>query len=340
MSVISKWARPMSLVFGLLWGTAQGQAAALINLQITGNNAAFGGGPITTIGAEVNGSFVPDGAANFNNGRGALVLGNKLYYTELVTPAPGTFGPTDFIRVAPFNDGAGGSDNATWTLSNPSVTASNPSGCGVQDLAYHDGYIYALTGYNFCPSLQVWKIAVGGTTWSGPVTISGPEVSADGFTILVKNGRLTFLINDGDASCTYREYDSTNGMPTGNSFTVPTDPTTTPGCTGVDTADVDTGTPLLVFSLLNQLAIAVLDTTTTTWSLSTPATVSPGDAWFAVEDISLVHGFVGTFGDPNCHEQTTVDLAQRYKNLPHAASALGYPSVRALQADITLFCGN
>jgi hypothetical protein len=166
-----------------------------------------------------------------------------------------------------------------------------------------------------------------------------PDVGANGFTILVNTaGAVTFLINDGDGSCTYREYKS-NGMATGNTFAVPIDPTTIPGCTGVDTADVDTGTPLLFFSNLNGLSIGSLDTTT--WSFPDGvATVSPGDAWFAVEDISLVHGFVGTFGDPNCHEQTIVDLAARYKNLSHAASALGYQNATAMQADITLFCGN
>jgi hypothetical protein len=331
----------MSLVlFGLLWATAQGQAAALINFLLAGNNAAFGGGPIATTGIvapnTVSLSFIPNGANGSNNGRGALVLGNKLYYTEL----QGGFGPTNHIRAAPFNDGAGGSDNATWTLSNPRP------GCGVQGLAYHDGYIYALTGYGTCPSpspsriasLQVFKIPVGGNKWSAPVTIGGSDASADGFTILVNNGAVTFLINDGDASCTYREYYSTTGVATGNSFTVPADQTTA-GCRGVDTADVDTPTPFLFISRGNQLSIALL-TTTPSWSLAVDPPLSLGDGWLDVEDISLVHGFVGTAGTSDCHTLTDTDLKQRYGSLANAASALGYPSQGALDADIIVFCGN
>jgi hypothetical protein len=180
--------------------------------------------------------FVPTGAPG-NNGRGVLILGNKLYYTYL--SGCGT-GSTDFIHAAPFNGGAGGADNPAWALPNPRP------GCGVQDLAYHDGYIYALTGIYTCPSRQVFKVAVGSAAWSAPVTIPGGTINSDGFTVLENNGVLTFLINDGDASCTYKEYNSTTGAATGNGFVV----SGFGACTGVDTLDSDTdGTHVLYFSV-------------------------------------------------------------------------------------------
>jgi hypothetical protein len=323
-----------------LCATAQGQPSPLV----AGNNAAAGNGPIATTdfpeGPTV--SFIPDGAkvGTSSNGRGILVLGNKLYYTEL---SDQLFGPTDFIRAAPFNGGKGGPDNAAWTLTNPRP------GCGVQDLAYHDGHLYALTGYSGnCFGLQVFKIAVGDTVWSAPVTIDGPDTvqSADGFTILVNNGVLTFLINDGDGFCTYREYDSNTGLPTGNNFTVP--PVAgTPNCTGVDTQDSDTGSRVLFFSRISftvggsALSRATL-TTTPSWSLSAVDTVDPGPAWSAigVEDISLVHGFDGTPGSANCHGRSVSGLTKTYGGMPNAASALGYATVADLQAGIDAFCGD
>ena len=191
--------------------------------NIVGNNAAFGGGPIQTYdfntGALVN-SFVPDGATiDSNNGRAVLVVGNEVFYTELCC---GGFGATDFIRVAPFNGGAGGAD--IRTLPNPS------SSSGVQDLAFAGGALYALTGYSAGP-LQVFKLdPTSGAVLGGPVPIagSGQEASADGFAIL-PNGN--FLINLGDTSCIYNEYDSTTGAVIGTSLTVPQASL----CTGVET---------------------------------------------------------------------------------------------------------
>jgi hypothetical protein len=181
--ITTKTAGPISIVlFGVLCAAAQGQT----NPLVSGNNASFGNGPIATTPFRTGPSveFTPDGAKiGSNNGRGVLVLDNKVYYTELTD----LFGPTDAIRIAPFNGGTGGSDIGGASLSNPRP------GCGVQDLAYASGYIYALTGYPSCGSLQVFKIAVGSTTWSAPVTIQGSDATADGFTILVNNGVLTFL---------------------------------------------------------------------------------------------------------------------------------------------------
>jgi hypothetical protein len=190
--------------------------------SIVGNNAAFGDGPIQTYdfntGALVN-SFVPDGATiDSNNGRAVLVVGNEVFYTELCC---GGFGATDFIRVAPFNGGAGGADIRTLP---------NPSSSGVQDLAFAGGALYALTGYTGGP-LQVFKLdPTNGTVLGGPVPItgSGQEASADGFAIL-PNGN--FLINLSDASCTYNQYDPTTGTATGVTLTVPSATI----CTGVAT---------------------------------------------------------------------------------------------------------
>jgi IPT/TIG domain len=199
--------------------TTTGTAAASGPL-IVGNNASAGGGPIQTFdfstGAVVN-SFVPDGATN-NNGRGVAVVGNEVFYTELSSGS----GATDSIHVAPFNDGAGGSD--IRTIPNPAPST------GVQDLDYANGALYALTGYS-AGSLQVWKLdPTSGAVLAGPIAISS-DPTADGFTIL-PNG--DFLINTGDMSCTYDEYNRTTGAATGSSVTVPG----ASSCTGVATDGV------------------------------------------------------------------------------------------------------
>jgi hypothetical protein len=145
-------------------------------------------------------------------------VGNEIFYTEL-SNSP-SFGPSDGIHVAPFNNGAGGSD--LLVLPNPAPTS------GIQDLTYAGGALYALTGYGTSGPLQVWKLdATTGAVIGGPITI-GSDPDADGFAIL-PNGN--FLINAGDASCSYTEYNSATGAATGNSFTVPNAST----CTGVET---------------------------------------------------------------------------------------------------------
>jgi hypothetical protein len=53
-----------------------------------------------------------------------------------------------------------------------------------------------------------------------------------------------------------------------------------------------------------------------------------------------VIGFSGTPGSTQCHDSSTAALAHKYGSMPQAAVALGYSSVKALQADITLFCGS
>jgi hypothetical protein len=188
---------------------------------IVGNNAAFGGGPIQTwdlsTGSLVN-SFVPDGAQSPDaNGRAVAVEGNEIYYSELSNG----FGASDGIHVAPFNGGAGGSD--LRVLPNPAPTT------GIQDLAFANGNLYALTGYPN-GTLQVWELnPSSGAVIAGPVAVAAPDPAADGFTVLPDG---SFLINDGDMSCTYRGYNPSTGAPTGKVITVPGGPTS---CTGVET---------------------------------------------------------------------------------------------------------
>jgi hypothetical protein len=53
-----------------------------------------------------------------------------------------------------------------------------------------------------------------------------------------------------------------------------------------------------------------------------------------------VVGFAGTPGSTQCHGTSVSALAHKYGGMAQAAVALGYSSVKALQADITLFCGS
>jgi hypothetical protein len=48
--------------------------------------------------------------------------------------------------------------------------------------------------------------------------------------------------------------------------------------------------------------------------------------------------FAGTPGATNCNGQTVSALSNQYGTLDAAASALGYPSVNALQKDIKAYC--
>jgi len=179
------------------------QPAKADTLVIT-NSAAFGGGPITTVditnGTFVN-SFIPDQAQiDSNNGRAVEVLGNFVYYTELT----GGFGSSTGIYVAPFNNGAGGTDIKSF---------ANPvPGTGIVDLAAANGELYAMTGYPSGPEV-VQATDGNGNNIGGPITLttlSGGNLSAsDGFTVL-PNGN--WLINDDDAVNSYNQYDPTTGM--------------------------------------------------------------------------------------------------------------------------------
>src|SRR5262249_36636418 len=48
--------------------------------------------------------------------------------------------------------------------------------------------------------------------------------------------------------------------------------------------------------------------------------------------------FAGTPGRPNCHGESVSALAHQFGGLDAAASALGFPSVQALQDAIRAFC--
>jgi|GEM_PF-2221162 len=270
--------------------------AATVEAQlVVGNNAALRNGPIATTnfptGPTV--SFVPDGAMvaapGIRNGRGVVVQCDRVYYTHLRDDT-GTFllGPTDFIHAAPFNGGLGGPDNPAWALPNPRP------GCGVQDLASHGDSIYALTGYLFpavCPNgLQVfkWSLVTNGP-WSAPVTITGLASTfsplSDGFTILETNGVVTFLINSSDASCTYSQFNSTNGLLIPNTtFTVPSG--ILGGCTGIDTADSNVPTHLVFVSHQNSISTHTLNASG--FSSIINSSVPGFPPWSVVEDISLV----------------------------------------------------
>jgi hypothetical protein len=161
-------------------------------------------------------SFTPTGAAGAS-GHGLAVAGNTVYYTETT----GGFGPSDGIHVAPFNGGAGGAD--TMLLPNPRP------GTGISDLKFHDGILYAMAGKFFASPIVYELNPTTGAVLSS-VAIGGPaNLQSDGFVVL-PNGN--FLINDADASTTYREYSSVTGLATGFVLTVPGNPSFT---TGVDT---------------------------------------------------------------------------------------------------------
>lgn len=303
---------------------------------IVGNNF-IGSGPIQTYdfnGGALKNFFVPAGASG-SSGLGVAVLGNKIYYTE----GSGGFASlaTDFIRVAPFNGGAGGAD--ITTLPNPRP------GTAVQDLAVANGVLYALTGYPGSPPLQVFALNPVTGVVSGPVNIAGPaNEQSNGFTVL-PNGN--FLINNGDGKCTYNQYDPTSGMLVSGSTPIVI---SAGGCFGVTT----NGTALYFFTVDSSLTIGSF--TKTDLSGGGPVTQSvTGNRLF---DISLVtFGASGVPGKHNCKGKTVCDLAHQYGGghnqrddndecededggIHKAALALGYASNAALKNAIKRFCAS
>ncbi len=231
---------------------------------IVGNNANIGGGPIQTYDFSTGGSplaeFVPSGAGGSNNGRGLEVIGSEVFYTELSN----SFGASDAIHVAPYNGGAGGAD--TRTIPNPRPTT------GIQDLAASGGSLYALTGYPY-EELQVFKLRPSsGAVLAGPIKIAAPAApDSDGFTVL-PNGN--FLINSGDASCEYNQYNgSTGALVNGTTINVPGGGS----CTGVD----NDGT-----SLFFQTGFSGFTQTDMSGNLTATQSVSGENQ--GIEDISLV----------------------------------------------------
>jgi len=285
MKKISKIAVVAASLF-IGWG-----AAVYAQPLIAGNTSAFGCGPIYTsdyILGTIAASFIPTGAGTTcpnnppdANGRGLAVGGQEIFYTELASTTldPCPHGPcaTDVIRVATFNSGAGSAD--TRSLPNPRP------GAGIQDLTFSNGTLYALTGYLDNPPWVYGLNLVTGAILSGPIALAGStspffELPAgndsDGFAIL-PNGH--FLINNGDTSCIYNEYDNLTGQ------LVPSGTINVPGgpgdCTGVDTD----GTSLYFLTDFNSVTRTDLTgemTGFTFWN------GSGGDP-ITIEDISLVH---------------------------------------------------
>jgi uncharacterized repeat protein (TIGR01451 family) len=257
----------LTLLTTSAWLVITSSAAMASGPMIVGNSASFGGGPIRTFDFSAGGapvaSFVPTGASDNNNGRGVVVIGSEVFYTELSSG----FGPTPSIEVAPYNGGAGGAD--TRTLPNPRPTV------GIQDLASTGGALYALTGYPSNP-LEEFKLDPStGAVLAGPISITGgASPSSDGFAVL-PNGN--FLINNADVSCTYNQYDGTTGAQvSGKTITVPG----AGNCTGVDTD----GT-----SLFFQTNFSGFTQTDMSGNLIAHTSVSGG----GVEDISILHPSTG-----------------------------------------------
>src|SRR5438270_2845674 len=233
------------------------------------NNAAFGNGPIVTTDCTTHtivNSFIPDQAKiGSNNGRGIAVLGNFVYYTELTGNG---FGPSTGIFVAPFNNGAGGADIKSFPNPVP--------GTGIVDLTSDNmGHLFAMTGYNLGPEV-VQETDGNGNNIGGPVTLhftGGANLTdSDGFAIL-PNGN--WLINDGDATNSYNQYNPSTGMEiAGTTIQAHNAGGVCGASTGVDTD----GTNLFFDCNLNEI---VQDTLTGAFIASNP-TGGRG------EDISLV----------------------------------------------------
>jgi hypothetical protein len=197
-----------------------GGGVANADVVISANSAAFGNGPIVTYDYTTGlqmGSFVPDGASGSNNGRGLAVTNNEFFYTEL----GGGFGATDFIHIAPFNNGNGGHDIGTFANPNPNT--------GIQDLAFGAKGLYALTGYPNGPSVvYLLNPTTGAVISSTPLQSAG---STDGFTVL-NDGTFIANLADGANTNLYQHFDAM-GNPIGATFSVPGGFTSS---TGVDIA--------------------------------------------------------------------------------------------------------
>jgi hypothetical protein len=308
------------MVIGSLVALAATTAQALPAISCNNASLVPDTSEITTFdfsGGAILGSFLPTGASvpgNTNNGRGLLVVGNLVYYTDL----SGTgFGPTDFIRIAPFNGGAGGAD--IGTLPNPRPTV------GIQDIAIFKGALYVMTGYPLSP-LQVFELnAQTGAVIAGPISISAPAAEdSDGFTVL-ENGN--FLINSGDGDCNYNQYNPTTGAviagttmsPPGASF-----------CTGVESDGA---------SLFFETDLDSFTQTDLSGNLIERQTVADNQC----EDISI--DTPGCFGDPkaipgkpNCHGKCVSFLATTHGGFEQATDDLGFATVKDLQNAIKAFC--
>ena len=265
-----KIAVAFTLVLGLGGALAQAQL-------IAGNTAADGNPPINTWNFTTGllaGTFIPTGAtAAHRNGRGVAIGGTEIFYTEL-TGADG-FGPTDFIRVAPFNAGAGGADGRLLVGGVTPLPNPRP-GFGIRDLTFSNGNLYALTGYPLNDPIVYKLNLLTGAVFppAGGVPIAAPaSFDSDGFAVHPTTGN--FLINNGDTSCIYNQYSPANGaLIPGTTINVPGGPAQ---CTGVDTD----GTSLYFVTDFDSITRTDL-----TGTVMNGFTTIPEDF---TEDISVVH---------------------------------------------------
>ena len=153
--------------------------------------------PILTIdfaNGLITASFVPQYGSY--DGRGLEVVGNTVSYTSYDSPGD--------IHLAPYNNGSGGPDFATFPNPRP--------GYGVQDVAYSNGVLYVLAGYWSGLPIVYALSPTDGHVLSSVAIQDHPGGAADGFTVL-PNG--DFLINDNDAVGLYRSYSPITGLPDG-----------------------------------------------------------------------------------------------------------------------------
>ena len=194
-------------------------------LQVSGNNAGpFGliqqwavtlpAGPFPVPPVD---QFVPDGAFVPNaNGRALGADQFFFYYSELSKGS----GPSDGIHVIRISD----------PLKHDVAVFPNPNPAwGIQDLDVFDVFanpsninasLYALTGYPSGAPTVYQLSRLDGHVIGAPVILQAPaSPDSDGFTVL-PNGN--FLVNTGDASPTYWQFNPLTGAAIlGSNFTVP-----------------------------------------------------------------------------------------------------------------------
>jgi hypothetical protein len=275
--VLSKLVKFFGVVVIMATLSASVRADSFVTVVI--NNASFGNGPIqswlldldTGIAAPA-GSFIPTGAVPGGpngaspNGRAIAVTNTQFYYTEL---SDGGFGPTLNIETGLYNNGAGGPDNGA--IANPIP------GQGIADLHFGTGVsggdLFALAGYDTVgPEVFEFDPSTG-MILLPPVTIA-TDPGADGFTIL-PNGN--YLINRGDATNSYDQYNPTTGARiAGTNISAP-------GCGSATGVDTD-GTHLFFDCNFNSVVETDLSGTLI-HTFALPGTFGVG------EELSLVENF-------------------------------------------------
>ncbi|HEV2352723.1 MAG TPA: hypothetical protein VGR89_00635 [Puia sp.] len=209
-----------------------GSGCSSPEVLITGNewaNNDQGDAPIVTYdlgdGSLVN-SFVPQSGTGLS-GRGLAIYVTgtvtDLYYTEVSYNS--SYGAGDGkIHICSYGIEGSGAQTDSGSLQSPDQGQTPDGGTdGVQDLAFHidpvtgQNELFVMTGYlNRQP--EVYEIdptsgskVLNGSLSSNPIVIAGPAAEdSDGFAVLTNStdGKLYFLINEGDGSSLYDEYDT------------------------------------------------------------------------------------------------------------------------------------